>query len=215
MNEHAFLLFALLRHLDEAIMSVSSIPAECLGMLTSRLMIFLLCRRFKSRAVAIASPAASPALIRSLAVAVLFPFLFAGSVSADLLPPGSGKTATIRVCGKCHSPERAASLHQDHAAWEETIAKMVKLGAQGSDDEFEAILHYLSKNFGPEVPGPINVNKANLVDLETSLLLRRSQAKAVLQYRTNHGDFRSLADLRNVPGLDWTKIETKKARIVF
>ncbi len=92
---------------------------------------------------------------------------------------------------------------------------MVKLGAQGSDEEFDAILGYLSNNFGPEIPGPININKASAVDLQTALLLRRSQANALIDYRTRNGDFKSLADLRNVSGLDLKKIEAKKARIVF
>ena len=140
--------------------------------------------------------------------------LFSAAARADM-PDGPGKSATIRVCGKCHSPERAASLHQSHAAWEDTITKMVKLGAQGSDEEFEAVLAYLSGHFGPEVPGPININKASVVDLETTLLLRRSQAKAVIAYRSQNGDFKSLADLRNVPGLDMQQIDAKKARIVF
>ena len=139
-----------------------------------------------------------------------------GSIAwGDVLPPGPGRAATIRVCGKCHSPERAASLHQDGTAWEETIAKMVKLGAQGSDEEFETILDYPSKNFGREIPGPININKATAVDLETGLLLRRSQAKAVIEYRSQNGDFKSIDDLRKVPGLDLQKIEEKKSRLVF
>jgi competence protein ComEA len=146
---------------------------------------------------------------------LLIGLLFAGGAQADLLPDGPGKAATVRVCGKCHSPERAVSLHQGHSQWEETITKMVKLGAQGSDDEFEAVLGYLSKNFGTEVPAPINLNKANLVDLQTVLALRRSQAKAILLYRSQNGDFKSLADLRNVPGLDFQKLEAKKARIIF
>lgn len=141
--------------------------------------------------------------------------LLATQARADLLPDGSGKAATVRVCGKCHSPERAASLHQSHSQWEETIMKMVKLGAQGSDEEFEAVLGYLSKNFGTETPGPINLNKATMVDLQTTLALRRSQAKAILLYRAQNGDFKSLEDLRNIPGLDYQKIVAKKARIVF
>lgn len=140
--------------------------------------------------------------------------LLSGVMHADL-PEGPGRAATVRVCGKCHAPERAASLHQRHDEWEETITKMVKLGAQGSDDEFEAILTYLSKNFGPEIPGPININKASVVDLETALLLRRSQAQAIIQYRAKNGDFRSIDDLRNIAGLDLKKIEAKKSRLVF
>jgi competence protein ComEA len=138
-----------------------------------------------------------------------------GKSWADLLPEGPGKAATERVCGKCHSPERAVSLHQRRSAWEDTIIKMMKLGAQGSDEELEAILNYLSTNFGPEIPGPININKATSIDLQTSLLLRRSQAKAVIEYRTRNGDFKSIDDLRKVPGLDFQKIESKKSRLVF
>lgn len=134
---------------------------------------------------------------------------------ADLLPDGPGKATTIRVCGRCHSPERAASVHQDHSAWEDTVLKMIKLGAQGSDEEFETVLGYLSKNFAPDTPGPLNINKATAVDLETTLLLRRSQAKALLAYREENGDFKSLDDLRKVPGLDFAKIQTKKSLIVF
>ncbi len=139
---------------------------------------------------------------------------FTCTAKADL-PEGYGKAATVRVCGTCHSPERATTLHQDRQAWEETVTKMAKLGAQGTDDDFDAVLSYLSKNFGEEVPGPININKATLVDLQTTLLLRRSQANALLQYRMQHGDFQSLDDLRKVPGLDLAKIQAKKSRIVF
>ncbi len=151
---------------------------------------------------------------------MLFPFacaafaLFTGTAKADL-PEGFGKAATVRVCGNCHSPERAASLHQSRTAWEETVTKMVKLGAQGTEDDFEALLFYLSKNYGPEIPAPINVNKASAVDFETTLLLRRSQAAAIIQYRSQNGDFKSIDELHNVPGLDFKKIETRKSRLTF
>jgi competence protein ComEA len=136
-------------------------------------------------------------------------------VRADTLPEGHGKAATVRVCGKCHSPERAASMHQNERAWEETIIKMMKLGAQGTDEELEAILDYLSSHFGPEAPVPVYINKARAVDLEAGLLLRRSEAKAVIEYRAQNGDFKSVDDLRKVPGLDFQKVETRKARILF
>jgi competence protein ComEA len=142
-------------------------------------------------------------------------FLFLALTAKADLPEGAGKSATLRVCGKCHSPEKAASLHQTRTAWEDTIMKMIKLGAQGSDEEFELILTYLSKNFAPETPGPLYLNRANIIDLETSLLLPRSQARAIVQYRLENGDFKSFADLQNVPGLDLKKIESKKSRVIF
>ncbi len=106
-------------------------------------------------------------------------------------------------------------MHQKNSEWEDTITKMIKLGAQGSDDDFDDILVYLTKNFGPEKPAPINMNKANMVDLQTTLLLRRSEAAAVIQYRSEIGGFKSIDDLRNVPGLEFSKLAAKKSRMVF
>lgn len=141
--------------------------------------------------------------------------LVAGTACAQTLPEGPGRAATIRVCGKCHSPERAASLHQRRSAWEDTIVKMIKLGAQGSDEELEAVLNYLSSHFATELPGPININKSRAVDLEAGLLLRRSQAIAIIDYRDKNGSFESIDDLRHVPGIDFQVIQSKKSRIIF
>ncbi|HEX4169675.1 MAG TPA: helix-hairpin-helix domain-containing protein [Bryobacteraceae bacterium] len=141
--------------------------------------------------------------------------LFFSEISFADLPNAPGKATVVRVCGKCHSPEQASSLHQDRFGWEETITKMIKFGAQGSDDDFDTILAYLARNFGPQKPGPININKATMVDLETTLLLRRHEARAILEYRAKDGDFKSLDDLKNVPGLDFKKIEAKKDRVTF
>lgn len=140
--------------------------------------------------------------------------MFTSNMHADL-PEGPGKAATVRICGRCHSAERAASLHQNRSAWEDTIVKMMKLGAQGSDEELEAVLGYLSAHFGVERPRPININKARAVDLEAALLLRRTQAQAVIEYRNKNGDFKSIDDLLKVPGLDIQKIASKKSRILF
>ena len=137
-----------------------------------------------------------------------------GTARAEL-PDDAGKATLVRVCGRCHSPEQAASLHQDRLGWEDTMTKMIKFGAQGSDDEFEAILGYLTKHYGAQAPGPINMNQANMVDLETGLLLRRSEARAVIQQRSKDGPFKSINDLRNIPGVDFRKIESKQNRLVF
>lgn len=141
-------------------------------------------------------------------------FVLAGAARAAL-PEGTGRDVTIRVCGKCHSPEKATSLHQSQEEWEETVSKMANMGAQATDEEFNTIVAYLSKNFGPEAPPPVNLNKATAVDLESSLALLKSEAAAIVQYRSEKGNFKSIDDLRNVPGLDFSKIEAKKSRITF
>lgn len=136
--------------------------------------------------------------------------LLAGSAWADL-PPGPGRDVTIRVCSKCHSPDRIATRHQSKQAWEDTISKMAEMGAQASEDEFYTILDYVSKNFGPLV----NVNKAAAGLLESSLGLTDAEANAIVQYRAKNGDFHSIDDLKKVPGLDFKKIEAKKSSITF
>jgi competence protein ComEA len=153
--------------------------------------------------------AAIPFALAALSVAV------PSSAKAAELPDGPGKAVTVRLCGKCHSAEKAATLRQDEDGWTDTIAKMVKMGAQGSDDEFAAVLAYLTTNFGPEVAPPVNVNKADSVELESSLVLTRTEAAALIQYRTQKGPFKSIDDLRNIAGLDFKKIETQKSRITF
>jgi competence protein ComEA len=141
--------------------------------------------------------------------------VFSASLAKADLPPGAGHDETLKVCGKCHSAEQAASLRQSRTGWEETVSKMVNMGAEGSDDEYEAILVYLTKNFGPEAPKPVNVNKATPVEIESTLALTRAESAAIVQYRADKGDFKGLDDLKNVPGLDFKKIESKKSRITF
>jgi competence protein ComEA len=131
------------------------------------------------------------------------------------LPDGPGKEATQKICANCHELEKSFSLKQDREGWQRTVDKMVALGAKGTDEEFNTIVEYLVKNFPAEEVPKINVNKAEAIDLESGLSLRRSQAAAVIQYRKKHGDFKSIEDLKKVPGIDVAKIEAKKDRITF
>jgi competence protein ComEA len=141
--------------------------------------------------------------------------LLHAATPAPTLPAGHGKQVTITVCGKCHSPERAAALHQSRRAWAETISKMVSMGAVASDDQLNDVLNYLAKNFPPPPRPPVDINTATPVEMESSLLLLKSEAAAIIRYRTEHGNFKSLDDLRKVPGLNFHKLEEKKGRIAF
>jgi competence protein ComEA len=137
------------------------------------------------------------------------------ALAQSSLPAGPGHDETVKVCGKCHAAEQAASLHQSRTGWEETISKMVNMGSEGTDEEYEAILNYLSKNFGLEAAKPISINKATAVELEAGLGLTRAESAAVVQYRTDKGNFKTVDDLKNVPGLDFKKVEARKARLSF
>lgn len=137
------------------------------------------------------------------------------SIALADIPAGPGKDATVKYCANCHSAEQAVSLRQGQEEWAATIDKMAGMGAKIPDDSYGPILTYLTKHFGPDAPLPIRVNKASAVDLESLLLLKRSEAAAILQYRAAHGDFKAIDDLRKVPGLDFKKIEAKKDLLVF
>lgn len=134
---------------------------------------------------------------------------------AQVLPDGPGKAETERLCKGCHELARSVSLRQDRGGWETTMKKMVAMGIKGSEQEFTLVLEYLVKNYPAEDVPPLNVNKASAIELESRLSLRRSQASAIIKYRSENGNFKSIDDLKKVPGIDPDKIEAKKDRVVF
>lgn len=141
--------------------------------------------------------------------------LLAAVPSWAQLPEGKGREQVMKVCIGCHEVERSVSLRQDRNGWQTTLAKMVGLGMKASDEELVSILDYLVEHFpAGEVP-PVNINKASAIQLESGLSLLRSQAAKVIAYRKSNGDFRSIEDLKKVPGLDFEKIESRRDRIVF
>ena len=131
------------------------------------------------------------------------------------LPEGPGREETEQLCKGCHELERSVSRRQDRDGWQATINKMVAFGTKGSDQEFALILDYLTKHYPAEAVPPVNVNTAAAIEMESRLSLRRSQAAAIIAYRTKNGKFKSIEDLKKVPGVDVEKIEAKKDRIVF
>lgn len=131
------------------------------------------------------------------------------------LPPGAGREEMQKVCSNCHELERSVSLRQDRDGWKTTINKMIGLGAQGTEQEFAATLEYLAANFPARAMPRLNVNTAPAIDFEARLSLRRSEAALIIKYRTEHGRFRSIDDLKKVPGVDTAKIEAKKDIFTF
>ena len=131
------------------------------------------------------------------------------------MPDGAGKEETRKLCSQCHELEKSFSLNQDRTGWQRTMKKMVDFGMKGTEQEIGAVLEYLVKNYPADEIPRINVNKAEAIDLESGLSLKRSEAAAIIQYREKHGAFKSIADLKKVPGLDSSKIEAKKDRLTF
>ena len=84
-------------------------------------------------------------------LALLIPATLSAAVS---LPDGAGKTELAKICVNCHSLDQAVSLRLDRAGWAEIIAKMVNLGAEGSDAEYNNVLNYLVMFYGKTAAGP-------------------------------------------------------------
>jgi competence protein ComEA len=131
------------------------------------------------------------------------------------LPDGPGKEVTTKLCAQCHELERSISLNQDRDGWQRTVDKMVAFGMKGSDQEIRAVVDYLTKNFPAEEIPKLNVNKAEAIDLESGLSLKRSEAAAIIKHREKNGNFKSIEDLKKVPGVDAAKIEAKRDRLTF
>lgn len=139
---------------------------------------------------------------------------FAPPARAQQLPDGPGKDTTVKVCGSCHAPERSASVRLTRDGWQDVIVKMVGLGAKGSDQELTAVLDYLATHFAGEAMVPLNLNRATSQELEAIVGLFRRESAAWIAHRAKAGPCATLDDLKKVSGIDFSKIEKRRDRLV-
>ena len=156
---------------------------------------------------------ARPSPVRFVLASVLVMLLAGAAPASAQLPAGPGQAETIRLCGTCHPPERGASVRLTREGWEDVIAKMVGLGAKGTDAELVAVLEYLSTHFKGEAAVPLNLNRATSVELESIAGLLRRESAAWIAYRAKR-PCTTLDDLRAVPGIDFKKIEKRREHLV-
>lgn len=136
------------------------------------------------------------------------------AIAQTQLPDAPGKDAMVRVCGTCHEAQRSAALRLTREGWEEVVAKMVALGAKGTDAEMKQVLEYLARNFKGEALRPLNLNKATNIELESVAGLLRKEAAAWIAYRSKVGPCKSLDDFKKVPGVPFKKIDERRDRLV-
>jgi competence protein ComEA len=133
---------------------------------------------------------------------------------AQALPDGPGKDAMIKVCGTCHEPQRSAALRLTPESWQDVIAKMVSLGAKGTDEELAQVQKYLVEHFKGDAPQPLNMNSATAIQLESVAGLLRKEAAAWIAYRSKAGPCKSLDDFKKVPGVPFKKIDERRDRLI-
>jgi competence protein ComEA len=114
-----------------------------------------------------------------------------------------------RVCSVCH-PTAMIDGYRSEPDWRETVDKMIDIGAEGTDDDFQRVLRYLARNWTR-----IDINTASAAQIAAVLGIKESVATAVVKYRTEHGPFAALADLKKVSGLEQIKPEDYKNKLVI
>ena len=107
---------------------------------------------------------------------------------------------------------RLSTIPNPPVQWRATVNKMVRKGAMLSDAEIDAVVDYLATNFPPD---KTNVNTASSDQLQNALELSAAEADAIVKYRKANGNFKDLAGLEKVPGVDAKKIEAQKELIAF
>jgi len=131
----------------------------------------------------------------------------------DVLPDAPGKDVTVKLCASCHAADTVASARHSPDGWRDVIAKMVAAGAEGTEQEFETVLQYLSTQFPAEGQKALNLNTATAIELESVAGLLRKEAAVLIAHREKSGPCKKLEDLKKVAGLDYKKIEARKERL--
>ena len=119
------------------------------------------------------------------------------------------KAAFQAVCGSCHPLTMVDGLRTE-SEWLQEIEQMVKIGAKGTDEQFERVVRVLLRTLTK-----VNINSATAPEIAPVLDITDVTAEALVKYRTEHGSFRTLEDLKKVPGVDAAKLNARKERIVF
>jgi competence protein ComEA len=142
-------------------------------------------------------------------------FLLGSLMNAADLPDGPGKVTVQRVCGNCHAAQIVMEKKASKEGWERIVADMAEKGATATDAEFDQVITYLTKYFPETGATKINVNTATAAELAATLEIPADVAAAIVKYRSEKGDFKSLEDLKKVPGLDAKKVDAKKDLLTF
>ena len=154
-------------------------------------------------------------LCAAAALLAAFCLLLPRPALADDFPDGAGKDVLMKVCTACHGLDSIPHLHYSKNDWQALVSQMQDNGAYATAEEFDLIVAYLTKNFGPAPAARTNVNTATASEIEKGLGLATNEAAAIVEYRTKNGNFKTLDDLKKVDGVDAKKLDAAKDRVAF
>ena len=152
-------------------------------------------------------------MIRALRAILLSLLAMAPAFAQDVvLPDGKGKEIVQQACADCHGLEQIVNNPMSAEKWRTTVEKMVKKGASISPEQLDLVVDYLASYFASD---KVNVNTATAQELQDALALTSAEANAIVEYRRANGNFKDLAGLGKVSGVDAKKLEGKKDQIEF
>jgi competence protein ComEA len=122
----------------------------------------------------------------------------------------AGRATLEQVCTLCHDTTMIFGGNRTVAEWDDVLERMAANGASASEEQAQQIRSYLLRNYGR-----VNVNRAPAKDLAPVLNVDTATAEAVVTSRTEQGGFKTLDDLKKVPGIDAAKLEARKDRFMF
>lgn len=143
---------------------------------------------------------------------LLLALVAAGGSALPQSAPGNEAAdgaAFKKVCGACHAISLVKGLRTE-TEWLDEVEQMIKIGAKGTDEELDAVIRVLLRTLTK-----VNVNNATAPEIAPVLDISDDAAEALVKRREEAGGFRSLDDLKKLPGLSAAKLEARKDRIVF
>jgi competence protein ComEA len=147
----------------------------------------------------------------AITAAIFLPALFAAAwaVNPSQASTQAREAKSLKaVCGRCHNLQIVMDTPKSYDAWHDTVQKMVDRGAKGTDAQFDDIMDYLHRTVTT-----IDVNSAEPDELEIVLHVSETTAQAIVARRTTK-KITGLADLKSIPGVDASIVDSK-ARLIF
>jgi competence ComEA-like helix-hairpin-helix protein len=118
------------------------------------------------------------------------------------------QAAFQRVCGACHTTAMIDS-NRSMPDWRQTVDNMIEIGARGTPEDMERVMRFLARNWTR-----IDLNAATAEQFAAVLGIKEDLAKAVVKYRTDHGHFTAIGELKKVPGFEKINPEEYKDKLV-
>jgi DNA uptake protein ComE-like DNA-binding protein len=131
----------------------------------------------------------------------------AGTVTAA--EPDLDLQAVQAVCGRCHDPAMFQNEPRSWGRWNDVFADMTRRGANGTGEQLARVTEYFLENLTL-----VNVNSSPADELAWVLDVGDDVAQAIIARRRRQ-PFAGIAQLRAVPGVDPSKLEQRKSRILF